>query len=101
VTSTTGDKEGIPTILVEAQATGLPVVSTWHAGVPEVVVDGKTGFLVKERDANELAVRLLCLIDHPEDWSKLGSAGREHVSGHFDVMVLARELEEIYERALA
>lgn len=98
VTSSTGLREGIPTVLVEAQATGLPTVSTWHAGVPEVVIDGQTGFLVKERDTDELAERLIHLVDHPESWAALGRAGRAHVEQYFEVNMLARELEMIYGR---
>ena len=44
----TGDEEGVPVAILEAMASGLPVVSTFHAGIPEAVVDGKTGFLVSE-----------------------------------------------------
>jgi glycosyltransferase involved in cell wall biosynthesis len=55
VTGRDGDKEGIPNVVVEAQATGLPVVATHHGGIAEVVRDGETGFLVPERDAAALA----------------------------------------------
>src|SRR5262249_24607779 len=46
----TGDEEGLPVAILEAMASGLPVVSTWHAGIPEAVLEGKTGFLVPERN---------------------------------------------------
>jgi glycosyltransferase involved in cell wall biosynthesis len=50
VTATDGDQEGIPTVVMEAMATGLVVITTKHAGIPEIVEDGYTGFLVPERD---------------------------------------------------
>ena len=53
-----GDREGIPNTIKEAMATGLPVVSTYHAGIPELVIDGKSGFLVPEKDVDGLVDRL-------------------------------------------
>ncbi|MEO7685210.1 MAG: glycosyltransferase [Gemmatimonadaceae bacterium] len=50
VTAANGDQEGTPVSLLEAQASGLPVLSTWHSGIPEVVLHEQTGFLVAERD---------------------------------------------------
>lgn len=57
--------KGILVVLMEAQATGLPVISTFRSGIPEVVVDGKLGFLVPERDVDALAEKLEDLIEHP------------------------------------
>ena len=51
VTAEDGDEEGIPVAIMEAMATGLPVISTWHAGIPELVDDGVSGLLVPERDS--------------------------------------------------
>lgn len=100
ITSSTGEKEGIPGVLVEAMASGLPVVSTWHAGIPEAVLDGITGYLVRERATDELCERLVHLVDHPELWGELGRAGRKHVEEHFDSKVLAAKLENIYDTVL-
>ena len=58
VTAADGDAEGLPTVIVEAAASGLPVVATRHSGIPEAVGDGETGFLVPERDAETLAARM-------------------------------------------
>ncbi|MFQ5787591.1 MAG: glycosyltransferase, partial [Thermodesulfobacteriota bacterium] len=72
VTANDNDQEGIPVVLMEAQAVGLPIVSTHHTGIPEVVSDGKSGFLVPERDEDALVEKLQYLIEHPELWPEMG-----------------------------
>lgn len=96
VTSRTGDQEGMPDVLKEAMAMGLPVVSTYHAGIPELVQDGVSGFLVPERDEQALADRLGYLIDHPKRWGEMGRAGRQFVEKNYDKERLNRELVDIY-----
>jgi glycosyltransferase involved in cell wall biosynthesis len=59
ITAVDGDKEGIPTVLMEAMATGLVVVSTYHSGIPELITDGDNGFLVQERDVPAYTDRLV------------------------------------------
>lgn len=98
VTSREGDQEGIPVVLMEAQATGLPVISTQHSGIPEVVINGKSGFLVPEKDVNALAEKLEYLIEHPEIWPKMGYAGRKYVEEHYDIDKLNDQLVEIYRK---
>ena len=98
VTADDGDQEGTPTVLIEASARGLPVLSTHHAGIAEVVQDGKTGFLVPERDVEALAERLMYLLSHPEIWQKMGRAGRNHIEQHYDINKLNDELVRIYEQ---
>ncbi|HET7563613.1 MAG TPA: glycosyltransferase [Gemmatimonadaceae bacterium] len=96
VTAKNGDQEGTPTVIIEASSSGLPVVSTFHSGIPEVVLDGRTGCLVPERDASALADRLRFLIAHPEVRSTMGRAGRRHIEQEFDIRALNRQLEGIY-----
>ncbi len=95
-----GDREGIPNTLKEAMATGLPVVSTYHAGIPELVIDKKTGFLVPEKDVDGLVDRLDYLIIHPGLWEKLGRKGREVVEEKFNLSTQVRKLEKIYKSLL-
>ena len=66
VTSKNGDMEGIPVGLMEAMAMGLPVISTYHSGISELITDGVSGFLVPEKDVDTLATKLTYLIEHPE-----------------------------------
>lgn len=93
-------EEGIPNVLKEAMATGLPVVSTHHAGIPELVQDGVSGFLVPERDYRALADKLAYLIDHPERWPEMGKAGRKFVERNYDKEKLNRELVDIYNKLI-
>lgn len=100
VTALDGDMEGIPVVLMEAQACGLPVVSTHHSGIPEVVLDGKSGFLVPERDVDALSEKLYFLITHTELWPDMGRAGRRFMEGRYDVQRLNQRLVKIYEAIL-
>ena len=97
VTAANGDQEGQGLVLQEAQAMGIPVISTIHNGIPDGVLDGKSGFLVLERDVDALTGKLLYLVKNPEQWFKIGKAGREFVEKNFDVNKLNDKLVKIYE----
>ncbi len=101
VTSSDGDQEGQGLVLQEAQAAGLPVVSTLHNGIPEGVLDGESGFLVPERDVDALADKLNFLIEHPELWPHMGRAGRKYVEERYDINTINDRLVEIYHQLLA
>jgi colanic acid/amylovoran biosynthesis glycosyltransferase len=100
VTTKKGDEEGIPGVIMEAFAQGLPVTSTYHAGIPEVVQDGESGFLVQERDVDALAERLERLIEHPELRFAMGQNGRRFVEAHYDVDKLNDRLVRIYQQLM-
>lgn len=100
VTSQEGDREGIPVTLMEGMATGLPVVSTLHSGIPELIQDGISGFLVPERDVDALAQKLAYLIDHPEVGLKMGRAGRAYVEKHYNINHLNDCLVDIYQKLI-
>jgi glycosyltransferase involved in cell wall biosynthesis len=80
-----GNSEGMPCSILEACASGLPVVSTRHAGIPEVVIEGDTGFLVAERDVESMARHMERLVVDPGLASKLGRAGRQRIEEHFSM----------------
>jgi colanic acid/amylovoran biosynthesis glycosyltransferase len=101
VTAESGDQEGIPNVLKEAMATGIPVVSTYHSGIPELVEDGVSGFLVPERTVEPLADRLRFLVDHPDRWGSMGQAGRARVEAAFDSRRLSGELVQLYRELLS
>ena len=96
LTTEGGDQEGIPNAIKEAMASGLPVISTFHSGIPELVTDGVSGLLVPERDAASLADALMYLISHPEMCKEMGQAGRRQVEKKFDTNSLNKKLEELY-----
>ena len=79
---------------------GLPVISTYHGGIPELVDDGVSGFLVPERDVDSLADKLNYLISHPEVWEKMGQAGRKYVEKCYDLDVLNDKLVEVYQQLI-
>ena len=80
-----GSREGIPASLMEGMACGLPVVASRISGIPELVEDGRTGFLVPPGDATSLADALECLIDDADLRRDMGQAGRETVLAEFDL----------------
>ncbi len=96
LTAETGDQEGIPNAIKEAMASGLPVISTFHSGIPELVTDGVSGLLVPESDAASLAEALAYLISHPKICNEMGEAGRRQVEQKFDTNFLNKKLEELY-----
>jgi colanic acid/amylovoran biosynthesis glycosyltransferase len=84
VTAESGDQEGIPVALMEAMASGIPVVSTRHSGIPELVIDGQTGHLIAERDAEGLAVAIERLMRDRDGAERLAQAARARVEQEFD-----------------
>lgn len=87
---------GAPTTILEAQAVGLPVVSTLHCDIPAVTVPGESALLVPERDGRALADALGTLLDDPGRWEAMGRAGRGHVEAHHDISIEAAGLEDRY-----
>jgi len=98
VTSKEGDQEGIPVALMEALAMGLPVVSTYHSGIPELVKDGESGLLAPERDVDALAEKLRQLIENPSVWPEMGRAGRSFVEQHYNIDKLNDRLVDIFKK---
>ncbi|HEY6814672.1 MAG TPA: glycosyltransferase [Croceibacterium sp.] len=97
VTARDGDAEGLPTVIVEAAAAGLPAVGTVHSGIPEAIVDGETGFLVPERDTGALAARIGTLLGSPELRERMGRAARRLAEDRFDLHKQTARLEAIYD----
>ena len=100
ITAADGNQDAPVNVLKEAMAMGLPVISTHHGGIPELVEDGISGFLVPERDADALAEKLGYLLEHAEHWPEMGQAGRTFVEQHFDLHQLNKKLVVLYERLL-
>jgi glycosyltransferase involved in cell wall biosynthesis len=90
------DRDGIPNTLIEAMAMELPVVSTTFTGVPELVGDGETGFLVESDDVSGAARALRTLIEDPERRRAMGEAGRRRVAAGFTIGGSARRLNDLF-----
>ena len=97
ITAADGDEEGIPNALKEAMTTALPVISTVHGGIPELVENGISGYLVPQRDVEAIADRLTRLIDDPQGWEAMGRAARKRVMAEFDIDKLNDELDRLYQ----
>ncbi len=97
VESRDGDRDGLPTVLLEAMALGTPCVSTDITGVPEVVRDGETGLMVRQNDATALADALERLLDDSRLRVRLAGNARSVVEEDFDVRRNAAKLREVFE----
>jgi colanic acid/amylovoran biosynthesis glycosyltransferase len=100
VTAADGDEEGIPNVLKEAMALGLPVVGTRHAGIPELIEDGVSGFLVPERDETALADALQHLAAEPGRWAAMGRAGHAKIEREYDIDRLNDRLAGLLENLI-
>lgn len=96
-----GDSEGTPVAVLEAAATGLPIVSTRHAGIKEAVIHERTGILVDEGDWQAMAAGMLRLAQDAALASRMGLAGRSHVTANYDMQIRIGRLWEIIREAIA
>jgi glycosyltransferase involved in cell wall biosynthesis len=97
MTAADGDAEGLPNVVVEAAASGLPVVGTTHSGIPEAIDEGVTGFLVPEGDAGALAARLTDLLGSEPLRRDMGVAARQLAERKFSRQMLTERLQSIYD----
>ena len=98
ITSQAGDCEGIPVSLMEAMAQGIPVVSTYHSGIPELVEDGMTGYLVKEKEVSSLVDKLDNLSHNAALRHNMGQAGQAKVMREFNIDLLCDRLSLTYQQ---
>jgi colanic acid/amylovoran biosynthesis glycosyltransferase len=94
------NQEGVPNAMLEAMATGLPVVATLHGGIPEAVRDGVTGVLVAERDREGLAKALLGMAEDEGRWRAMGAAAAADMAANFEATAQVAKLEACYDEAL-
>ena len=100
---TTADQnqEGVPNSMLEAMATGLPVVATLHGGIPEAITDNVSGLLTEERDGDRLLDNLFRLAEEDGLWQRLSHAAAQSVRAQFEQKEQIRRLETIYDEALS
>ena len=101
VRTATGRVEGLGMVLLEAAATGVPVVGSRVGGIPEGVLDGETGFLVPPRDAAALCERMRDLLGDPALRGRLGAQARRFVERRFDMARQTAALEGFYDDVVA
>lgn len=100
VEAPSGDCEGTPLGILEAGASGLPVVATRHAGIPDVVIEGETGFLVNEHDIDGMAAHMLRLLEDPMLAARMGQAARTHIITNFSQQQSLDKLWTIVESSI-
>ena len=100
VTTGNGDSEGTPVAVLEAGSSGLPVISTRHAGIQDAVLDGETGLLVDEFDIDGMAKHMIRLAEDSELATRLGSAARKHICSEFSMEKSINGLWRIIEQTL-
>jgi colanic acid/amylovoran biosynthesis glycosyltransferase len=99
VTAEDGDTEGgAPVSIIEMAATGMPVVSTFHCDIPEVIQDGETGLLAEERNVSQLCEKILWLAGHPDSWTQMLDNGRKYIEAQFDAKIQGVTLGDIYDK---
>jgi colanic acid/amylovoran biosynthesis glycosyltransferase len=101
VVGSDGNRDGLPAVLVEAMALGVPVVATDVTGIPELVADGRTGTLVPQHDPHALAEAIERVLDDPDSAAALARTGREVVERDFDLHRNAMQLRSLFEQTLA
>ena len=92
-----GDSEGTPVGIIEAMAAGLPAVSTRHAGIPDVVIENETGFLVNEGDINAMAENILTIVNNRELAESFGKHGNERILSEFTLQKHIETIDRLIE----
>jgi len=96
-----GDTEGgAPVTIIEMAATGMPVVSTRHCDIPEVILQDVGGLLADEHSPDQLAEHLIRLAENPESWEPMATAARRHLEQHYDMHRQGKTLAGIYRSVL-
>jgi glycosyltransferase involved in cell wall biosynthesis len=90
-----GGMDNLPTVIMEAMATGLPVVSTNIGGIPEMVIENETGYLVQPGDAAAMAAAIENVINDSSSAARLGHSGHERARALFSIEKNVRELCEL------
>lgn len=100
IVASDGDSEGTPVSILEAGAAGLPVISTRHAGIQDVVVDGETGYLVDELDTDAMSDRMIKLASNPKLAADLGSTARNRIYNNYNLNSHISKINEIVDNAV-
>ena len=101
VTAGDGDTEGgLPVTIVEMAAAGIPIISTRHCDIPEVIVHQMTGLLAEERDVEGLVTQLKWLVEHPGLWGGMLRLARQRVESEFNARLQGEQLASVYRKLM-
>lgn len=92
--------EGLPLVVIEAMATGLPIVASHVGGIPELVVNGETGFLVSPTSKEEIKEAIIKLLNNPELRKEMGQIARKRFETHFSLPQMVQKYIEVYEEVV-
>lgn len=100
ITAEDGDSEGTPVAILEASAAGLPVISTKHAGIPDVITDGETGLLVHEHDVNGMAEKMMEVLRNRNIACELGAKGKQNIKENYTLGRHIETLNDLIKKAI-
>ncbi|MGV8813813.1 MAG: glycosyltransferase [Gelidibacter sp.] len=100
ITAENGDMEGTPVAIMEASVAGLPIISTNHAGIPDVIVHGKTGLLCDEHDVTAMANNMIQVLDDVAYAQEMGNDGKHHILENFSMQRHIQVLQEVLAEAI-
>jgi glycosyltransferase involved in cell wall biosynthesis len=100
ITADNGDMEGMPISVLEASASGIPVISTFHAGISDVIEDGVTGLLCKEHDVTGMGQNIIKLLDDIELAKKMGQEGKARIKSHFSFKKHIDGIQQLLEESI-
>lgn len=95
ITALNGDKEGTPVSVMEASLSGLPVIATKHAGIPDVIIDKETGFIVEENDVEGLAKSIVKVLKDKKLACEMGQLGKEYVYNNFRLSLSLAKINKL------
>ncbi|MNL49008.1 GDP-mannose-dependent alpha-(1-6)-phosphatidylinositol monomannoside mannosyltransferase [compost metagenome] len=100
ITAINGDQEGTPVAILEASAAGLPIIATFHAGIPDVIINEKTGLLINEHDVDAMAQKMIMLLENKEYAIQLGKKGKENIKSNFSQERHLKILNDLVDKAI-
>ncbi|GBR03782.1 glycosyltransferase [Acetobacter oeni LMG 21952] len=100
IVARSGDMEGLPIVLLEAQASGVPVVTSASGGTTEGIIDGETGFAFAEKDVDALARSLIAILEDDALADRFGTAARKYVERAHDIRLCTNRLETVYDHVI-
>lgn len=100
ITANSGDMEGTPLAVLESSAAGLPVIATNHAGIPDVIINNETGFIVEEHDVEAMADKMCYAIENIDNMKEMGEKGKERIQENFTLERYIKVLDELVQQVI-